>query len=299
MGTERDFLSFRLALAPGLVVHATEDPASPLLDRFFEGYDRAFILPDEREEREGFARCLAINPRFRHAFGRRHSELVAVIEDTAGQRLGGANFLTIGLGNPIDGVAATVALNYVYVDENARGRGMLRHMLAAVRLLAKRSVGLDDDASDPTLFIEQNDPIRLTPEAYAADSRHSGLDQIERIRIWSRIGARLVDFAYVQPALSAEQEPDPNLIYAAIGHPGDGISPALLHAHFESFFAISVLKGEAEAAGGPAETQLRGLANRTAPIALLAMDPALSRLGPDVDRKQWSSFRALAHAMER
>ena len=50
---------------------------------------------------------------------------------------------------------------------------------------------LDPDGPAPVLFIEQNDPLRLTAEAYAADSDHSGLDQVDRLAIWARMGAEV------------------------------------------------------------------------------------------------------------
>jgi GNAT superfamily N-acetyltransferase len=276
----------------GVRVTATSDPHSPVLRRFFEGYDRAFILPDEREEFDGFVRCLALNATHRDAYGRRHCEIAMVFEDSDGTLLGGANFLAA---TTAEGAAipATVALNYVYVESAARGRGLLRRILADVRRTALTVLDLDSAGPDPVLFIEQNDPLRLTEEAYAADSNHSGLDQVDRLSIWARIGAQVVDFPYVQPALSAEQQPDDSLIYAAIGDPGTALPARLLHDHLQSFFGISVLKGATEAPGGPASHQLAALATRSDPVALLPMAPALIRLTAS-PRPDFNSFRDLA-----
>ena len=274
----------------GVHVSITSDPASPVLRRFFEGYDRAFILPDEREEFDGFVRCLALNATHRDAYGRRHCEVAMVFEDADGTLLGGANFLAA---TTASGDTATVALNYVYVEAAARGRGLLRRILADVRRTALMVLELNPAGPEPVLFIEQNDPLRLTEEAYAADSGHSGLDQIDRLAIWGRIGAQVVDFPYVQPALSNDQQPDDSLIYAAVGHPGDAVPAQLLHDHFQSFFGISVLKGEAEAPGGPAAQQLNALAARSDPVPLLPMAPALARLTAS-PRPDFNSFRDLA-----
>ena len=276
----------------GVRVSATSDPQSPVLRRFFEGYDRAFILPDEREEFDGFVQCLALNATHHHAYGRRHCEVAMAFEDGDGILLGGANFLaaTTAGGSP---PPATVALNYVYVETPARGRGLLRRILADVRRTALTVLDLDPDGPAPLLFIEQNDPLRLTAEAYAADSDHSGLDQVDRLAIWARIGARVVDFPYVQPALSADQHPDDGLIYAAIGYSGDSVPASLLRDHLQSFFGISVLKGKAEAPGGPAAQQLAALAARTDPIALLPMAPALTWLAA-TPRPGFDFFRDLA-----
>ncbi len=289
-GSQQDH---RLILPGGVRVTATGDPASPVLERFFEGYDRAFILPDEREELEGFRKCLALNQSHRHAFGRIHAELVAVLEDQAGKLLGGANFLATAITRP-DAPPAAVALNYVYVEEAARGRGLLRQALAAVRALAVTALDIDRRKGEPVLFIEQNDPLRMTAEAYAADTRHSGLDQIDRLAIWARVGARVVDFPYVQPALSADQSDDETLIYAAIDYPGDAVDAGLLHDHLQSFFAISVLKGQADRPDGVAARQLSALATRTTPVPLLAMEPALDRLRARRSPEGMGNFRDLA-----
>lgn len=280
-------------LPSGVRVKATADPASPILDRFFAGYDQAFILPDEREELEGFQSCLALNLTHRHAFGRTHSEQVAVLEDETGGRLGGINFLatTVGRGPR---ARATVALNYVYVEEAARGRGLLRQCLMAVRTLAPAVLGLSLDAPPAAVFVELNDPLRLTPEAYALDTEHAGVDQIDRLSIWSRMGARVVDFPYIQPALSDDQRPDNSLIYAAVDYPEPTIDPRLLHDHLESFFGISVLKGRPEPPGGVGRLQLEALADRTDPVALLEMTPALEALRAGWGADDFDGFRDLA-----
>ena len=183
--------SFASALPGGVRVRATTDPASPLLRRFFAGYDRAFVLPDEREDFAGFQKCLALNATHRRALGRQHCEIVAVLEDVNGVLLGGANFLAtsvvLGPAEP----SATVALNYVYVEEAARGRGLLRQALVAVKALALESLGLDRAGPAPAVFIEQNDPLRMSAEAYRADSEHCGLDQLGYLVAPWRSGGRL------------------------------------------------------------------------------------------------------------
>jgi GNAT superfamily N-acetyltransferase len=281
------------ALSDGLHVSATTDPASPLLTRFFEGYDRAFVLPDEREELDGFVACLALNQTHRHAFGRTHSELVAVIEDDAGTLLAGANFLATAIARGAGVPSAAIALNYVYVEEAARGRGLLRKALEAVRLLAASALGLDPEAGTPAIFIEQNDPLRMTAEQYAADTAHSGIDQIDRLAIWARMGARIVDFPYIQPPLSAQQNPDDSLVYAAVTYPGEAVDAGLLHDHLQSFFSISVLKGHAEPPGGVATSQLQALIDGPRHVPLLAMEPALVRLRAK-DAGNHGSLRDLA-----
>lgn len=268
----------KLTLPDGLHVTATDDPASPVLARFFAGYDKAFVLPDEREELEGFIACLAINRSHRHAFGRTHSEIVAVIEDDSGTMLAGTNFLATSTSCAQDGPPATIALNYVFVEAAARGRGLLRKTLDAVRQLAVGTLGLPPGRNPPAIFIEQNDPVRMSPEDYAADSAHSGTDQIDRMAIWAKVGARIVDFPYVQPPLSELQHPDDSLVYAAIGYPEDTVDAGLLRDHLESFFAISVRKGQPEGPAGVGKAQLAAMANGPRQIGLIPMEPGLARL---------------------
>ncbi|MBY8823425.1 hypothetical protein [Sphingomonas colocasiae] len=283
-----------LDLGGGIRVKASGDPGSTVLSRFFSGYDRAFVLPDEREELEGFKACLALNRSHRHAYGRTHSELVAVFEDERGTLLGGANLLATGIDSGGGLPPATIALNYVYVEAAARGRGLLRVILGAVRELALVALGLDRASLPPAIFIEQNDPLRLTAEEYAADTAHSGTDQVDRLAIWAKVGARVVDFPYVQPALSALQQPDDGLIYAAIDYPHSAIDAGLLHDHLESFFGISVRKGVAEVPDGVAARQLAALGARAAPVPLLPMEPALDWLRSGRPTHDFDSFRALA-----
>ncbi len=281
-------------IGEGMTVSATDSPDSPLLGLFFTGYDRAFILPDEREEMAGFKACLALNTSHRHAFGRTHSELVCVFRNGDGVLLGGANFLATAIDR--ERALASIALNYVYVEQAARGKGLLRRILATICKLALTALELGQDAPGPAIFIEQNDPLRLSEEDYRNDTAHSGTDQVDRLTIWSRLGTRVVDFGYIQPALSAEQEPDDGLILGAVGFAGEAIDPALLHDHLESFFGISVLKGKPSLDEGVCGEQLRALAAMDRPVPLLPMEAALALLRDEPTAHGHDSFRQLARA---
>lgn len=281
----------------GLIVEATTRADSPVIDRFFVGYDRAFVLPDEREEIAGFRDCLALNRGWRKAFGRTHCELVMIISDSSGTLLGGANFLATALSPASSFPPATVALNYVFVEQAARGRGLLRKVVEIVRTLALKSVELPSasDSSQPGVFIEQNDPLKLSEEEYRQDTEHSGMDQIDRLSIWAKVGARIVDFPYVQPALSSTQSPDDGLVYAAVDYPGSAVPAAVLHQHLESFFGISVLKGRPIGSDPSASNQLSVLSALTEPVALLPVESAVLRLRTDpAAARRHSSFRSLA-----
>lgn len=264
-------------LANGLSLRTSEDPASPVLRAFFSGYDRAFVLPDEREDFDGFAQCLQLNLSLPSLFGRRHSEQVLVVTGADGALLGGANFLATGMTAP-GGPPVSLALNYVFVEAAARGRGLARVLIAAAQRMATRALTGSDRGPEPAVFIEQNDPLALSAAEYAADTAHAGIDQVDRLAIWASLGARLVDFPYVQPALSAEQEPDDGLIYAALRFPDASIPPGWFHDHLQSFFGVSVRKGAPLAEDPVSMAQLAELAERTEPVRLIEVGGAIAAL---------------------
>jgi hypothetical protein len=116
---------------------------------------------------------------------------------------------------------------------------------------------------------------------YQRDTAHSGLDQVERLHMWARLGALIVDFPYVQPALSAEQEADDTLLYSVLGARSDTLDACLLLAHLERFFSISVLKGQPLASSPAAQSQIDVLRKSCAAqgsVRLLAPQAAIQRL---------------------
>lgn len=256
---------------PDIVVSGDDRADSPQLAPFFEGYDRAFVLPDEKEPLEGFRACLALNGGD-FAFLRYPSREIVLVARNAGDgaRLGGANFFA----TLVDGRIA-VALNYLYVEAGYRGRGLLRTMLDATQAAARAYLGAP--GAPATLFIEQNDPLKMSAASYAADSEHSGLDQVDRLTIWARAGARLVDVDYVQPALSAGQQDDRTLAYGALRHDGDWVAGSFLAAHLTGFFGISVLKGRNPMTVETARAQIEAAQGRER-IALLPLLPAAMAL---------------------
>jgi GNAT superfamily N-acetyltransferase len=275
-----------LDLNDGLRIRATASPASPIVDEFFEAYERAFVLPDEKEDIAGFRACLVMNEDRGCSAPPSHRELIAVIEDDGGTLLGGANFLASAI-QAIDGHPSTsVALNYLFVDQAARGRGLSRLLLAMVAQLSVRALG--DQTGNPAIFIEQNDPLRMTAAEYEEDNERGGTDQVERLRLWQHLGARAVDFAYVQPALSADQAAEDALVYSVLGFDGPHMSARFLHDHLQSFFRISVLKGQDPTGDPTAAAQLEELSARAdagGMIDLLDIGPALETLSGD--RGNW------------
>src|SRR5581483_11563331 len=121
-------------------------------------------------------------------------------------------------------------------------------------------------------FIEQNDPYRMSREDYETDSKYIGLDQFARIAMWARLGAKIVDFPYIQPPLTSDQQADHNLVYGVLGVRADILDACLLCRHLERFFGISVLKGADPMQEPNAATQLHKLSQmceRREPVPLL------------------------------
>jgi hypothetical protein len=82
----------------------------------------------------------------------------------------------------------------------------------------------------------------MSKEDYDLDTKYSGIDQIDRLYIWSKAGAKLIDFDYIQPSLSEYQSPNNTLILSVISNK-EKLSPSLLKYHLTRFFHISVKKG--------------------------------------------------------
>ena len=255
----------------GLELRAAIDPADPLLEVFFAGYDQAFVLPSEKEEIDGFRDCLALNlPPAYQPLAARHGpfrEFVAVAVDTtdaAETVVGGANLFCYPLCMATGVDLLAMNLNYIFVPPTQRRRGYFGRILRACEALARRAFVASDGAPDTAglplaMFLELNDPLRLDADDYARDTAHAGLDQLQRIAIWVRAGTRIINFPYVQPPLSATQAADRNLLLAVRGIDARQLSACLLREHLSRFFAISVLKGGDPAGNPEAHAQLRRL----------------------------------------
>jgi hypothetical protein len=280
----------------GLLIEASTGSSDGVLDKFYQDYDAAFVLENEKERLSGFVECLALNGEAYGALAARFGpfrEFVLVARaDAAGPRIGGANFIVFPLRRPGETGASLLSLhlNYVFINPPARRRGYLRRLVhdlpgIALRLFAATNpsdiprqwtgpTGTTAPATPQTLiFIEQNDPYRMPPDDYELDTRHAGLDQIARLGVWSRLGARIVDFPYVQPPLSANQAPDHNLLLAVLGAGADDLDACVLHDDLSRFFAISVLKGEDPSRDPEAAKQLLALTascRERKPIPLIA-----------------------------
>lgn len=272
-------------------IRTTDQGAGDVFDAFFAGYRRAFTLPDEMEDREGFAACLTLNHGARHSrlaaeFGP-FRELCLTFHEPDGHMAGGANFFALA---PVEG-PVTVNLNYIYVVAECRERGYLRRIVQAVAQAA--AAAFDKSPNQVLIFIEQNDPLRMSKQDQARDMAHSGMDQYERLAIWARNGALVVDFPYVQPPLSPVLPPDRELVLSVIGHPGASLPAYVLHHHLRGFFGISVAKGaKLDASAREQLDRLAELQRSGQPVSLIDPTPALALPRPRIG--EWPDFRTFA-----
>jgi hypothetical protein len=252
--------------AAGLRFDVTDLPTGLLLEAFYEGYDAAFILPEEKEPIEGFRRCLALNHAPNYAslearYGAFREVVFVASEVITGASVGGCNFIVLSHARSSDGSRPryrTIHLNYVYVRPGHRLSGYFKHLVAMVDPIATRSLPFTHDA-ESFVFIEQNDPLKMSADAYAEDTLQTGLDQVERIGIWARRGARIVDFDYVQPPLSNDHSVDETLALCVMRPDLSTIDACVVRNHLRAFFGISVLKGGNPYEAPSARSQLTSL----------------------------------------
>ncbi len=293
---------FQLVSPSGLVVLASTSGSDGVFEQFYEAYDRAFVLANEKEGFRGFAECLLLNSgdayaRLAARYGE-FREFVLLAEDPlAAVPIGGANFIAFPRRSPNrpEPAILLVNLNYVFINQGVRRRGYFRRLvndlprLALDLLVATNAAKLPREWMSENLelhafpqiliFFEQNDPYRMAREDYELDTKHSGIDQRARIGVWAQLGARIVDFPYVQPPLTSGQAADHSLVCGVIGTQENEISACLLHDHLERFFVISVLKGRDPSTEPVAEMQLNALS------AMCAKQGALRLLALNFIRK--------------
>lgn len=250
------------ALEGGVIAHFITRPDDPHLQRFHAAYDAAFILPDEKEDLDGFRACLALNEgeayeRLAALYGPYREMVVLLTQGAHGPVLGAANFIAFAG----DGSDPTISLSYIFVDANLRRRGVFGRLMHFVREEAREAFAWPEgDIPAPLIFIEMNNPVKMSPEDYALDSAHAGLDQVDRLKIWERRGARLVDIDYRQPPLSQDQAPEEGLLLGVLGAGGaETVSACRLAAHMRRFFGVTVLKGGDIAASPVARQQIEAL----------------------------------------
>jgi GNAT superfamily N-acetyltransferase len=168
-----------------------------LLARFYADlYVAGFPDPDERESLANMERYLDL--RRRGWYGANSYHIVLVLD---GERTVAAS-VSDYLADSNCGI-----IEFLVVDESMRGTGVGKKLHAAtIEALHADARRAGHDGID-AVVIELNDPFQVAP----ADDNY---DPFERAMIWDRWGYGRLCFPYVQPALSADQQPATCLLLA-------------------------------------------------------------------------------------
>jgi GNAT superfamily N-acetyltransferase len=168
-----------------------------LLARFYAGlYVSGFPDPDERESLANMERYLEL--RRRGWYGPNSYHIILALD---GERTVAAS-VSDYLADSNCGI-----IEFLIVDESMRGTGLGKMLHAAtIEALHADARAIGRDGID-AVVIELNDPFQVA----AVDDNY---DPFERAMIWDRWGYGRLCFPYVQPALSAEQQPATCLLLA-------------------------------------------------------------------------------------
>ena len=242
-------------------------PEEPLLEKFYDLYGRVFTLPEEREPVSGFRTVLALNadPEVQRRFGPLEERITLACEDGTGRVLGATNYILYAYPEGAFDYAASCQLNFICVDEEARGRGIAGQLLARLEREVRDYANARAPRRPQAAFItcEQNDPGLMTPAQLAADRDASGIDAEARLAWWVRRDFRRLDFRYRQPPLNPGQQACEYLNYYIHFVP-DGAAPerlpaALLKDHLRRFFFVSVGKLDVDMDANPQWREQRDL----------------------------------------
>jgi hypothetical protein len=260
---------------------------SASLGALYQLYCSNFPLPEEQETYRNFLRCLELNDDSvaQSKYGPYH-EFYLVIREWDAQEgmydeiVGGLIFgVCTSSEHLAHGFRCSVQAIYLF----RTGSESLKRFLYAgktmveetVTKLALKACGLErfrsaignSSAARIAMLFEVNNPNRLSPEERQRDRDLSHLHPALRYVMWLRNHTRPLAFHYVQPPLSADQQPAEYLDLFAVESlpdatgnaerlsPGPaataGLPGPVLAAHLQRFFCISVLKGDAAAIDRP------------------------------------------------
>ena len=159
-------------------------------------YIPEFPDPNERESLENMQRYLTLKAE--GWYGKNNYHIVAAMD---GERaLGLAVFDYLADSN-------CGVIEFLMTTSDARQTGLG----ARLRAYAEEILSADAQRNGKALacvLAEMNDP-------FAVNSLDDNLDPFVRARIWGKWGYKRLDFSYLQPALSEEQEPVRNLLLLA------------------------------------------------------------------------------------
>jgi GNAT superfamily N-acetyltransferase len=168
-----------------------------ILDRFYKDlYESEFPDPDERESLANMKEYLRLKAQ--GWYGENNYHLLIALED--GRLCGGviSDFLAD---------AGAGAIEFLVVDQQQRGSGLGRSLLEQTeRLLAADAKRVGRELT--CVVAEMNDPFK--PGAL-----DDCFDPFLRAQIWDRWGYARLEFPYLQPALSSDQNAVSHLMLVA------------------------------------------------------------------------------------
>lgn len=176
-----------------------------LLQRFYtESYVQEFPDENERESLENMRTYL--RKKAEGWYGRNNYHILVARDGEV--LLGGV--VCDYLAEPNAGV-----IEFLFIAQTARRRGLGKRLHDETERLLEADAVTAGYAELAYVIAEMNDP-------YMTDARTDNMNPFERASIWSRWGYCVIDFPYVQPALSVEQGSVSNLCLLAKPHHGIG-----------------------------------------------------------------------------
>lgn len=218
--------------------------------KLYSIYADLFPLPDELEPPEAFVEIAALNERadIQTLYGP-WREIVAGIRLGPGEALVGGNIfgVTTSPHHLAFGCQASIHDIYLFLERAARGNGATGDAKAYKEARALAAYGFDAGTGrmPPLIFLEVNNPMRMTPAQIEEDTARSGVNPYRRYIFWKRSGFAPLDFHYVQPALRPETSAVRYLDLFCTAGQAEAIPAELIGAHLNAFISISVLKGRA------------------------------------------------------
>ena len=227
------------------------DPSRPgTFDQLYAIYEELFPLPDEREPPEAFAELARLNQRgdVQSLYGPWREMVVGIRLSADGPLVGGNVFgVTTSEAHRKFGCQASVQGIYLFLARSARGHGAIADAKVQMEAAALATFGFEAGMGKiaPLIFLEVNNPTRMSAAEIAEDFARSGVSPYRRYASWKRNGFAPLDFCYVQPPLRAGASAVTCLDLFCSAGVAEAIPADVIRAHLRAFVSISVLKGRA------------------------------------------------------
>jgi hypothetical protein len=181
-------------------------------------------------------------------FGPWREFVTAIREGDNGPLVGGNIFgVTTSRAHVAFGCQASIQGIYLFLVPEARGQGAVADARPYMESQALAAFGLDARRGrlPPLIFLEVNNPMRMTAAEIEQDTASSGFNPYQRYAFWKRNGYAPLAFRYVQPPLRPGASPVRYLDLFCTAEVADAIPAELIAAHLNAFISMSVLKGRA------------------------------------------------------